>query len=100
MHRGRQDESGPQKFFEDVYSGNVRLGGGEVFTLDGLVDLVTVDRDIARRPDADFHASCADTKYRDFYFVANDKALIFLSCKYQHPCRYPRGIPWPAVKET
>jgi hypothetical protein len=87
-----------QKLFEDVYLGNVRLGGGEVFTLDGLVDLVTVNRYIARRPDADFHASGADTEYRDFYVIAYDKAFIFLSCKYQHPCRYPRDIPCPAVK--
>jgi hypothetical protein len=89
-----------QKLFEDVYSGNMRLGGSEVFTFDGLVDFVAVDRYIARRPDADFHASGADAEYRDFYIIAYDEAFIILSRKYQHPCRYLRGIPCPAVKGT
>lgn len=48
----------------------------------------------------DLYGSRADIEYRYFYFIAYDKALVFLTCEYQHPCRYLRVAPDPAQKEA
>lgn len=70
-----------QKLFEQIRFGDLRLGCSEIFPLDGFVDLVSMDRNIARRGDADFYIAGTDAEYRDLDLVADNKTFIFFSRK-------------------
>jgi hypothetical protein len=59
----------------------LRLSGGEVLTPNGFINLVTMDRNVARRLNADLHISGTNVEYRNFDVISNDKAFIFLSRK-------------------
>ena len=89
-----------QKLFQYVRFGNLRLGGSEIFTLDRLIDLMSMDRNMAGRSNPDLYVAAPDVEYRDFNFIADHKALIFFSCKYQHPCLSLQGVRGPAHWEA
>ena len=75
-----------EKIFENFGFGHLRLRGGEVFTFDGFVHFVAVNRDVTRSVYSDLDVSGTDTKNRYFNICSYYQALVFFSRKYQHPC--------------
>jgi hypothetical protein len=70
-----------QELFENVNFGNLRFGRCEVFALDRFINLVPVDRNMARRGNADFYAAGSYVEDRNFNFVSYNEAFIFFSCE-------------------
>jgi len=58
-----------------------------------------MDGDMAGSGDADFYIAASDTENRDLDLISDNQALILLSSKNQHPCRYLQGARGPALRE-
>jgi hypothetical protein len=71
-----------QKLFEYIRFGNLRLGCGKIFPLDGFENFVSMHRNMAGRLNTDFYVSGTDIENRNFDFVPDNKAFIFFSRKY------------------
>jgi hypothetical protein len=84
MRIERKDAQGirlSQELFKQVHFGNLRFGGGQIFSFDGFVHLMSMDRNMARRGDSDFDVAGSNAEYRHFYFIANNETLIPFSRK-------------------
>lgn len=71
----------PHKVLEQVCFGNLRFGSSKVFTLDGLVYLVSVNRNMAWGVNTDFYIAGTDAEDRDLDLIADYKTFIFFSSK-------------------
>src|SRR4051812_28760117 len=79
---------------------DARLRGRLVLGLDGRPDLVSVDRDLGGRLDAEPHRRADDFEHRDGDVVAETDPLSRLSRDYEHPFAPPSRLRPPRVRRT
>ncbi len=80
--KNTQGSLSAKQLLEYVGFGNLRPRSGQVLTLDSFKNLVSVNRDVLRRGDADLHVAWTHTENGDLDLIPDDQALTFLPREY------------------